>query len=384
MWERVAATKPQSHHQDRPDAPRIRAVFLRRTAVLLVVAGLLALSTGLGRSHALAADGAAATFFSPGAELAALAGIGDPGDGRAPVTALPADSRLSQVAAAVALVRTTLTLASEDGTGTGRSFTEIGSGVLVAPCLVLTARHVLGPAQAAGTALERMSEVWLGGAGRPDVHQARLVLQGGSPGHQRSALLDDWAILELDGVADAPAAPISDNECCSLGRAPHAALIGFPADRFDPVDPKPWVDPACAITARLANRILSTNCHATSGNSGGPLLVLDTQGWSLAGVLTRAPPPDAQGRTVAATTYALPIDRYLVQRIAAARAESACRLPPPALDPGPETEQGRGMEPIPPSPETAAPPELAPEPAPAPRPRRRFPWFSSSSPAPLA
>lgn len=244
------------------------------------------------------------------------------------------DAQLAGAAGAVVLVRSF----SEIGAaGTGRIVEDAGSGVLVTPCHVLTARHVLGVEESALAPVSRTFSISLSNRahdGSPaagfSVLPARLVEQGGQKGARRSALFDDWAILELSSpIAGFAPLPLLPGNCCGA-RAQRAALAGFPGDLSDPEAPEMWIDPDCAITRKLANRIVVTDCAATSGNSGGPILVLSETGWALAAMLTRAPASPSGGPVRGADNYALPIDRFLKGRIADLAASCEIRLAGPS------------------------------------------------------
>ncbi|MCY1647789.1 serine protease [Caulobacter sp. SL161] len=283
------------------------------------------------------------------------AAVQTPVDRRLPVADLAPNDRLSMAGQAVVLVRSRFPSAPGDVLDTS----ETGSGVLVAPCLVLTARHVLGTAPI-DPAIGRSVETTLfshtaTGEFKPSTSMAVVRAAGGGFGvWTNRSVTDDWALLELKQMP-ANARPVAlepvDSGVPQSSR--RVALVGFPADHFDPAEPRPWVDPDCRVTEQLANRMLVTSCVATSGNSGGPLLVLGEGGWRLAGLLTRAAPLDVTGRVTLADNFVLPLTgriRGQIEEIARsnrcppptgeARTESAERSASPgSLKPPPKVSQ---------------------------------------------
>jgi len=230
------------------------------------------------------------------------------------------DPALANAALSVAFVSSTVSIGGEED---ARLIEDAGSGVLVTPCHVMTARHLLGDAVSTLGPVERTFHVMFTteGAGAPtgkgsQRQLATLVMQGGTKGTRRSSLFDDWAILELSepvrGIAPLPAL---SGACCTPGSY-RAAIAGFPGDLSSPDAPEMWVDANCAVTARLANRVVETDCAATQGNSGGPVMVLSGDGWKFGAMITRAPPLDAVGSGADRRSYALPLDRFLKRRIA--------------------------------------------------------------------
>lgn len=231
----------------------------------------------------------------------------------------------SSLAAATPLVK--MQVAPSRGNRASRAV-DFGSGVLVSPCLVLTARHLLGATVPLAGAQAGSSNITLRfvGANGHFTRQAQLVSAGGQSGRHRSALLDDWALLFLrEPVDTVPAIRLLSSDCCVLPRM-MAATVGYPADRFDRADPKPWVDPDCLVVARLIIGILAANCQVTSGNSGGPLLVKIGSGWYLAGIVTRAPAATSGGALAGKRSYAIPVENYLIRQIWNTNLENSCKL----------------------------------------------------------
>ncbi|MEI6418050.1 MAG: trypsin-like peptidase domain-containing protein [Sphingomonadales bacterium] len=245
--------------------------------------------------------------------------------------ALPAELRT--LAAAAPLV-TTMALAGAQVQP--RRDNDTGSGMLVSACLVLTAQHLLATTLPGATTSITLRFV---GAGGTVKRQARLVAAGGQLGRQRSALLDDWALLQLAEPMVVPPLTLLPGACCARPRMA-AASIGYPADHFRPDQPVPWIDPACMVVARMVIGMLAVDCQATSGNSGGPLLVKTAEGWRLAGIITRAPSAAAGGALAGKRSYAIPVEQFLARQIAEAGAATACQpataAPPATSSPPPQ------------------------------------------------
>lgn len=260
-------------------------------------------------------------------------------DRRLPLAELASEDPLALVGQSVVLVRTAFPVAAASDV---LDTSETGTGFLVAPCIVMTARHVLGRPPVTSTVTRSIQVTFFrrdgGGQIVPVSRTATVRAMGGGSGRwSNQSVNDDWALLELAGVAMdvLPVGPAPD-DCCAPRQGRRFALAGFPADHFDPVTPTPWVDPDCRVTERLANRMLATNCVATSGNSGGPLLVLSDQGWRVAGILTRAAPPDALGRARRADNFVLPLNEFLRRQVDRAWRSSACApAPAPVFIPPP-------------------------------------------------
>lgn len=287
-------------------------------------------------------------------------------DNRVSVADLPATDPLARVARSVGLV---ITSYPEPSPGQLPDLTETGSGVLVAPCILLTARHVLGTAPLDRNNNRSIQVTFLTpgqGVRRSTVTLGAVVAAagGGTARWTNRSVNEDWALLELSGVPpQVPHVPPDRVDCCSPQQALQVALAGFPADHYDPLEPEPWVDPDCRVTERLANRILTTSCIATSGNSGGPLFVESSNGWRVGGILTRASPPDSLGRATRADNFVLPLTGFLRRQIDTVWRASACApQPPPAFVPAvpttapqtPRRDEGRS----PPAPSRLPGPQL--------------------------
>jgi V8-like Glu-specific endopeptidase len=260
------------------------------------------------------------------AGLAALSAVvsaapqSGPADRRVPFLAAELPAPLADAARAIAFVDVAVPRAG--------SMPEGGSAFLVSDCLLLTAQHVVD----ALTASEPKSAIRVrfpalkDKRGAPQIWTARVEARGGGALF-RDPVADDWALLRLTEAP--PLAPISlaPAKCCDWQKLPvRAAVAGFPADKFDAVNPALWVDPACVINRRLPIPVFATNCQATSGNSGGPLLVTNGEIWAAAAVLTRAPPPARRGVAAAPTSFALAVDGRITRAVMRA-AKAPCPAP---------------------------------------------------------
>lgn len=240
------------------------------------------------------------------------------------------DKELARAASSVMLVRSEVAIGRN---GDARIVSDAGSGILVTPCHVMTARHVLGQES---SALAPVTRAFTVSVFRPNERApmrsasedqtATLVVSGSDRGMRRSELLNDWAFMELEApVTDrAPLLPFAGN-CCSPKKS-RIALAGFPVDLYDPEAPAIWIDPDCRVTERLANRILGTDCAATSGNSGGPLLISTSSGWRLGAILTRALGPGEANPGSGQEKFAIPIDAFLKRRIGLLQESCSRRL----------------------------------------------------------
>jgi hypothetical protein len=224
-----------------------------------------------------------------------------------------------------------------------------GTAILVSECLALTANHVFealaGDNEAATLrlrfpALKQAPGAGAGagaGAGEGELRAFAARLETRPKGLWRDPVADDWALLRLAESPGLPPLEIAPAACCGWQNLPApAAVVGFPADKFDPATPSMWIDPDCAITRRLPIPVLATDCEATSGNSGGPLLVQAEDGWKLAAVLTRAPGPRRRGLSVGQTAYALIVEGRIARAIARAMKEPCAVAEQPAPAPAPE------------------------------------------------
>jgi WD40 repeat protein len=198
-----------------------------------------------------------------------------------------------------------------------------GTGALVAPDLVLTARHIVADEQSdrlrpLGTQIEVRF---------PDRRvEATLVEEW----HDRHA---DWALLRCDGVPGAAPLPLG----AAVAGDDSWETYGFPRAYPDgrPLDGR-VIAPRRALGT--ADCIVLHSAFAATGNgdpapglAGAPVVV----GGALVGILRRSALP--KGETIDGTLYACPID-LVVQRASDAlpRLESIPGLPgvPPGVLPG--------------------------------------------------
>lgn len=215
-------------------------------------------------------------------------------------------------------------------------YEDIGTGFLVSPCLMVTARHVVAPAldKTDGGKVRIKVHFGLGmaEAASPSTFTstATLVAYGGQNNESRGVVFDDWAVLELDTAATFR--PLDVHSGSSSGfRKARLALAGFPADLHDKNQPKLWVDTHCGVKDILINRVISTTCAATSGNSGAPLMAEMEGEWRAVAMLVRA---DAQPAGSALNgkgqNFSIPLDAYLRAKLDKLKREHAtCGSAPP-------------------------------------------------------
>lgn len=274
--------------------------------------------TGRRRRGALTALGVLAGTI--GIALAAAPQLrgAEVGDSRLPAGHPDVPPALALAAQSVAFVDTPAAASGEMADG--------GSAILVSECLALTANHVfeaLAGGDEAATLRLRFPALKQGeGEGRGDLKAFAARLETRPKGLWRDPIADDWALLRLAEPPRLPPLALAPASCCGWQSLPApAAVAGFPADKFDPVTPSMWIDPDCAIMRRLPIPVLATDCEATSGNSGGPLLVQVDGGWKLAAVLTRAPGPRRRRLSGGQTAYALVVEGRIARAIARAMKE---------------------------------------------------------------
>ena len=165
------------------------------------------------------------------------------------------------------------------GIVTGGENISYGSGFLVDHCNVLTARHV------AGNVLIAVGRRLVFRAG--DLASRGTVVAAGPFQDNMStsrSIGADWMLVRLDrclgrrlgflrvtGTADAYAA----------GRAAPASDAGFPRDR--PMQSGPTIDAACRVMWVGGGR-MAHDCATIAGNSGGPILARQGDGWVAIGI----------------------------------------------------------------------------------------------------
>jgi V8-like Glu-specific endopeptidase len=212
-----------------------------------------------------------------------------------------------------------------DAPGGDAKAVDGGTAFLVADCLLLTAAHVIDaitPAKAPTTAIRVRFPALTGPDGELATFTAQLEVRGG--GLWRDPVSDDWALIRLTQAPDVPPLGMAAASCCELKNLPMAAaMAGFPADKFNAEKPPLWVDPQCQLVRRLAIPVFATSCQATSGNSGGPILIEAPGRWLLAAMLTRAPAPTRKAVIGNSTSYALALEGR-IQRAIARAAKTPC------------------------------------------------------------
>lgn len=163
--------------------------------------------------------------------------------------------------------------------------TNIGSrctGVLVAPDKVLTAAHCLYNRRTRAL-LQAGSLHVLFGYERGDYRwHVRVASYAVGNGYQAGRPGSDWARLELAQAIPSEVRPLSlANEPAASGTA--IALPGYSQDRSQLL----MADIECHITGMAAvdgEILLTHDCDATRGTSGGPLLVRRGDRWEVVGL----------------------------------------------------------------------------------------------------
>lgn len=184
--------------------------------------------------------------------------------------------------------------------------TEAGThctGVVIAPQRVATAAHCL-VAPRTGRLVQAARVHVLVGYDRGDftmhAHARTIIVGPGFVAERRGPASADWAILELERTLAVPALPFAD----AAAPGTPAMLGGWQRDRAHALR----ADIACRIVAPTrddAGALLSHDCNATSGASGGPLLVRAGDGWAIAGIAIAAHRDQRGGLAVPAASLAL-------------------------------------------------------------------------------
>ena len=156
-------------------------------------------------------------------------------------------------------------------------FGAYGTAFLVAPCLALSARHVVHHAEPLGQRMTLRFTPWKR-ADRSNSSAATVIAAGGVA-TSAGDVSQDWVLLKLDRCLGAtlgylalsreplripPSGPIT----------PALIAVGFPADRA--AMRRPVVDPDCRVRM-IASTGLLHDCATMPGNSGGPMMA-----WSAA------------------------------------------------------------------------------------------------------
>lgn len=170
------------------------------------------------------------------------------------------------------------------------------TAALIAPDLVLTAAHCVFNSRT-GRMLPPAALHFLAGFRRGDfvAHATgrAIVTEAVAPGGPAApaAIASDWALVSITPAL--PIRPIPVRALAGAGPEPGAALLraGYSQDRAQMLS----VHDGCRIRGRLAEgRVLLTDCDATRGDSGSPLLLRGADGAiSLVGVTSAVADGDA-------------------------------------------------------------------------------------------
>ncbi len=123
------------------------------------------------------------------------------------------------------------------------------------------------------------------------------------------ALSDDIALVRMEGEAGVSPIPVA-----AVGEGPLIA-VSYGRDRAE----APSIEDGCRVLERRG-RMLRTDCEATPGVSGAPLLRRTAEGLRVVGVIVAArsaSPPEMRGRAIAVA--AAPWIPELLPRLEAAR-----------------------------------------------------------------
>lgn len=177
------------------------------------------------------------------------------------------------------------------------------TGAVIAPRSVVTAAHCLVAARTGVVVHPDRVHVLVGYArGRFTTH-ARVIALALGPGFVPRLLAPrsaDWAILTL-GLPIPAAPPLRLMPDVGVGTA--AMLGGWQRDRAHLL----LADTRCRVAAFMreaAGPLLSHDCSATRGASGGPLLVRTGADWAIAGIAVTANTDESGGFAVPAATIA--------------------------------------------------------------------------------
>lgn len=178
------------------------------------------------------------------------------------------------------------------------------TATLIAPDLALTAAHCLDPRGAASQVAADRLHVLAGWRTGAFVAHYRGTAAASVPGWTREALELDAALIRLAPVAGDPGAVAPYPVAEPPAPGARVAVLSYGHDRPEALS----AEFGCTLTARTGDLLL-TDCEATPGVSGAPLLALGADGAeTLVGVVVAAAharPPALRGPAVAVSAAAL-------------------------------------------------------------------------------